>query len=104
MVKNHYHGSVAEPRARLLQAVLRFVLDARICQGVLRMGLIGSLTIAKPLAKDADVLVTIEDGLDLGPAFATIASAIRGSHAVHKIVAGKRISTTISMWSRLPMR
>ena len=39
MVKNHYHGSVAEPRARLLQAVLRFVLDARICQGVLRMAL-----------------------------------------------------------------
>jgi len=57
--KNHYHGSVAEPRAPLLQAVLRFVLDVRICQGVLRMALVGSLTTEKPLPKDADVLVTI---------------------------------------------
>jgi hypothetical protein len=61
-----YYGSVAEPRAPLLQAVLRFVLDARICHGVLRIALVGSLTTAKPLPKDADVLVTIEDGLDLG--------------------------------------
>ena len=68
-----YHGSVAEPRGALLQAVLRFVQDARMCRGVLRMALIGSLATAKPLPKDADVLVTIEDGLDLGP----IASATR---------------------------
>ena len=51
----------------MLQAVLRFVLDVRICRGVLRMAVIGSLTTAKPLPKDADVFVTIEDGLDLGP-------------------------------------
>jgi len=61
-----YYGSVAEPRAPLLQAVLRFVLAARGCHGVLRIALVGSLTTAKPLPKDADVLVTIEDGLDLG--------------------------------------
>jgi hypothetical protein len=67
MSKSHYHGSVAEPRAPLLEAVLRFVRDARICRGVLRIALVGSLTTAKPLPKDADVLVTIEDGLDLGP-------------------------------------
>jgi hypothetical protein len=67
MNKNRYHGNVAEPRAPLLQAVLRFVLDGRICRGVLRMALIGSLTTEKPLPKDADVLVTIEDSLDLGP-------------------------------------
>ncbi len=76
--KNHYHGSVAEPRAPLLQAVLRFVLDARICQGVLRMALIGSLTTAKPLPKDADVLVTIEGGLDLGP-LARAARRLKGT-------------------------
>lgn len=67
MSKDHYHGSVAEPRAPLLEAVLRFVRDARICRGVLRIALVGSLTTAKPLPKDADALVTIEDGLDLGP-------------------------------------
>jgi hypothetical protein len=70
MNKNHYRGSIAEPRAPLLKAVLRFVLDARICRGVLRIALIGSLTTAKALPKDADVLVTIEDGLDLGPSIA----------------------------------
>jgi hypothetical protein len=31
-----------------------------------RIALIGSLSTSKPLPKDADVLVTIEDGLDLG--------------------------------------
>ena len=76
--KDHYHGSVAEPRAPLLQAVLRFVLDARMCQGVLRIALIGSLTTAKPLPKDADVLVTIEDGLDLGP-LASAARRLKGT-------------------------
>ena len=76
--KNDYHGSVAEPRAPLLQAMLRFVLDARVCQGVLRMALIGSLTTTKPLPKDADVLVTIEDGLDLGP-LASAARRLKGA-------------------------
>ncbi len=60
-----YQGSVPEPRAPLLQAVLQFVRGARTCPGVLRIALIGSLTTPKPLPKDADVLVTIEDGLDL---------------------------------------
>ncbi len=46
---DRYPGSVAEPRAPLLHAVLRFVLDARACQGVLRIALIGSLTTPKPL-------------------------------------------------------
>ena len=63
---DRYHGSIAEPRAPLLQAVLRFVLEARVCHGVLRIALVGSLATAKPLPKDTDVLVTIEDGLDLG--------------------------------------
>jgi hypothetical protein len=73
MNEKRYRGSVVEPRAPLLQAVLSFVRDARMCQGVLRIALIGSLASAKPLPKDADVLVSIEDGLDLGP----LASAVR---------------------------
>jgi hypothetical protein len=76
--ENHYRGSVAEPRAPLLKAVLRFVLEARGCRGVLRMALIGSLTTAKPLPKDADVLVTIEDGLDLEP-LASAARRLKGT-------------------------
>ncbi len=63
----HYQGSVPEPRAPLLQAVLTFVQGARTCPGVLRIALVGSLTTPKPLPKDADVLVTIKDGLDLAP-------------------------------------
>jgi hypothetical protein len=75
---DRYPGSVAEPRAPLLHAVLRFVLDARACQGVLRIALIGSLTTPKPLPKDADVLVTIEHGLNLG-ALATVARRLKGT-------------------------
>ena len=78
ITKDYYHGSVAAPRAPLLQAVLRFVLEARVCQGVLRMALIGSLTTAKPMPKDADVLVTIEDGLDLRP-LARAARRLKGT-------------------------
>jgi hypothetical protein len=78
MNKSHYHGSVAEPRAPLLKAVLRFVLDARGCRGMLRMALVGSLATTKPLPKDADVLVTIEDGLDLGP-LASAARRLKGT-------------------------
>ncbi len=62
-----YQGSIPEPRAPLLQAVLLFVRGARTCPGVLRIALVGSLATPKPLPKDADVLVTIEDGLDLAP-------------------------------------
>ncbi len=40
---------------------------ARNCEGVLRIALVGSLATPKPLPNDADVLVTIADGLDLGP-------------------------------------
>jgi len=62
-----YGGVTARPRESLLQAVLRFVLEARNYHSTHRIALIGSLTTSKPLPKDADVLVTIEDGVDLGP-------------------------------------
>lgn len=79
----HYGGVSPRPREDLLQAVLRFVREARNCQGVLRIALIGSLTTSKPLPKDADVLVTIEDGLDLGPLAARAAvSKGRGSKSI----------------------
>ena len=57
------------PRAARALAASRADLRAGRANlpGVLRIALVGSLTTPKPLPKDADVLVTIEDGLDLAP-------------------------------------
>jgi hypothetical protein len=68
MRRNYTRGpnpAVPEPRRPLLEAVLNFVRAATNCPGVLRIALVGSLTTPKPIPKDADVLVTIESGLDL---------------------------------------
>src|SRR5262245_5195332 len=58
--------SVVEPRRELLLAVLSFVRTARTCPGVLRIALMGSLATSKAIPKDADLLVTINDTMDLG--------------------------------------
>jgi hypothetical protein len=68
MHRNRSHDptpSVAEPRRPLLLAVRSFVQAARDCRGVLRIALVGSLTTAKAMPKDADVLVTIDGTMDL---------------------------------------
>src|SRR5262245_59701517 len=57
--------SVVEPRRELLLAVRSFVRAARTCPGVLRIALVGSLVTGKAIAKDADVLVTINGTVDL---------------------------------------
>ena len=57
--------SVAEPRRHLLLAVRSFVRSARDCPGVLRIGLLGSLTTTKLIPKDVDVLVTIDGAAEL---------------------------------------
>lgn len=49
----------------LLAAVRDFVHEAVGCAGVLRVALIGSLTTDKAVPKDADVLVTIDGGMEL---------------------------------------
>jgi hypothetical protein len=59
--------SVPNPRPHLLDAVLAFVRAARSTPGVLRITLLGSLATGKPVPKDADVLVTIDPAIDLGP-------------------------------------
>jgi hypothetical protein len=64
------HGprpSVADPRPHLLRAVLAFVRAARPTPGVYRVSLLGSLATDKPVPKDADVLLTIDATMDLGP-------------------------------------
>jgi uncharacterized protein DUF6932 len=57
-------SAAAEPRRPLLVGLLAFVRAARNIPGVLRIALVGSLTTTKPIPKDADVLVTIDDTMD----------------------------------------
>ena len=57
--------SVTEPRRALLLAVRSFVRAAQVCPGVLRIALMGSLVTSKAIPKDADVLVTIDNMMDL---------------------------------------
>jgi predicted nucleotidyltransferase len=54
-------------RAFLIAEVLAFVRAARQVSGVTRIALIGSLTTEKPEPKDADLLVTVTEDVDLEP-------------------------------------
>jgi hypothetical protein len=57
--------SVDEPRRPLLLAAYSFVRAARLFPGVRRIALLGSMTTAKAVPKDVDLLVTIERTTDL---------------------------------------
>lgn len=59
------HPSDAGIRAFLIDETFRFVAAIRLLAGIDRIALIGSLTTNKPNPKDADVLVTVADDLDL---------------------------------------
>jgi predicted nucleotidyltransferase len=52
-------------RAFLLREVKRFVESTSQISGVVRIALIGSLVTNKPDPKDADVLVTIDENVDI---------------------------------------
>ena len=65
-------------RAALLKEVGRFVERARHLAGVERIALIGSLTTPKEHPKDADVLTTISNDVDLA-ALATVARKLKGA-------------------------
>ncbi len=52
-------------RVALLKEVLKFVVRAKDLKGVTRIALIGSLNTTKPNPKDADVLVTVSESLNL---------------------------------------
>ena len=64
-------------RDDLLSEVRRFVERARVCPGVRRIVLIGSLATNKEDPKDADVLVTVDDDADLTP-LATAGRRLKG--------------------------
>ena len=78
--------SPAEIRATLLELTREFVVAARRTPGVLRIAMLGSLLTAKPRPKDADVLVTIADGVRLG-ALGKLGRRLKGS-AQGKLNAG----------------
>ena len=59
--------SVVEPRQPLLLWAYSFVRAARLCPGVRRIALLGSMITAKAIPKDVDLLVTIERTMDLTP-------------------------------------
>jgi hypothetical protein len=65
-------------RIFLLQATLAFVRSAQHVEGVHRIALVGSLTTHKPIPKDADVLVTIDDAVDLKQ-LAQIGRSLKGT-------------------------
>jgi hypothetical protein len=67
------------PRARLISEALAFVRAACQLPGVIRIALIGSLTTDEPDPKDADLLVTVAEDMDLAP-LATLGRKI-GGHA-----------------------
>lgn len=64
-------------RVRLIAEVLAFVGAACQLPGVVRIALIGSLTTDEPDPKDADLLVTVADDIDLAP-LATLERKISG--------------------------
>jgi len=65
------------PRARLIVEALAFVQAARQLPGVTRIALIGSLATDEPEPKDADLLVTVADDMNLTP-LATLGRKIQG--------------------------
>ena len=64
-------------RERLLAEVSAFVRAANQLSGVTRIALIGSLTTEEPDPKDADLLVTVADDMDLTP-LATLGRKLQG--------------------------
>ncbi len=62
-----HRPAVYDPRSYLLRAMLRFVRAAQECADVERIALLGSLTTAKKMPKDADILVVVGDDIDLAP-------------------------------------
>ena len=59
---------MVEPRAfrqQLLSFVIEFVQTVMNLNGITRIAILGSLTTNKPDPKDADLLITVKDDLDL---------------------------------------
>src|SRR5258705_1201568 len=73
----HVTNSNSTIRDHLLTEVRQFVERARVCLGVRRIALVGSLMTDKSGPKDADVLVTVDNDADLTP-LATAGRRLKG--------------------------
>lgn len=62
-----FRTNEADIRGFLLSEVLQFVRRACTCSGVTKIALMGSLTTEKRNPKDADLLITVADHVDLAP-------------------------------------
>jgi hypothetical protein len=76
--RQYGHRSSAEVRSTLLEFTREFVLAARRVPGIRRIAMLGSLLTLKPRPKDADVLVTIDDTVNLA-ALAKLGRRLGGS-------------------------
>jgi predicted nucleotidyltransferase len=74
--------AVANDRAFLIEALARFVQEARQVAGVRRIAVVGSLTTPKLDPKDADVLVTVGEDVDL-EALAKFGRKLKGTAQTH---------------------
>jgi Uncharacterised protein family (UPF0158) len=75
--ERQHTDDLARKRQELIANVLSAVQDMRELPGVLRIALIGSLTTDRPDPKDADVLVTVSDDVDLS-SLARFARRVQG--------------------------
>lgn len=67
-----------EIRAFLIAEAFRFIGRAKVMPGVKKIALVGSLTKDKADPKDADILVTVDDDVDLS-GLATAARKLKGA-------------------------
>jgi hypothetical protein len=84
---------VTNDRVFLLEALARFIEQARQVASVQRIAVVGSLTTPKPDPKDADVLVTIGEDVDLG-ALATLGRKLKGAAQVRNLGADIFLANT----------
>ncbi len=71
-------------RVTLLEAQARFIEQAQQVVGVRRIAVVGSLTTPKPDPKDADVLVTVGEDIDLG-VLARLGRKLKGAAQVRDL-------------------
>jgi len=84
---------VTNDRVILLEALARFIEQARQVAGVQRIAVVGSLTTPKPDPKDADVLVTVGEDVDLG-ALANLGRKLKGAAQVRNLGADIFLANT----------
>ena len=71
-------------RVTLLEALARFIEQARQVVGVRRIAVVGSLATPKPDPKDADVLVTVGEEVDL-ESLAKLGRKLKGAAQVRNL-------------------